>query len=680
MAHLRPLDLLVVGAYFALVVTTGMLMSRRAAQGMESYFLAGRSLSWVLLGISGMALWFDLTGTMLITSFLYLLGPQGLFIEFRGGAVLVLAFMLAFTGKWHRRSQCLTAAQWYTFRFGEGRAAELVRFLTALMGIILAIGMLAYLVRGASLFLGMFSPFSPIATTAVVIAIATVYTMFAGYYGVVVTNLIHGTVLIVACIVVALIAWHSIAGAGSLAHTAKLVTGNSQWTNSTPSWQVHTPPGYGPYHYLIFIVAFYLLRNVIGGMGSGAEQRYFAAKSDRDCGLLSLLQAATLMFRWPMMIGYAILGIFLVHHLYPDTASVHSAAMLIHHYYPRTAPAFWQDLLGRISHDPQRYAPGLTGGLRNILGNQWRARLPLVGYAGGIDPELILPAVLQSIMAPAIRDLLLIAMLATMMTSLTGQVNTATALLVNDIYKNFLRRTAGNRELIVTSYVGTLIIVGIGFVMGIEAESINNLWGWIIMGLTAGTLGPMVLRLYWWRCNAWGVAAGTFGGGLAAISQRVLEPNMLEWKQFILMTGISFSVTIAASLLTRPTPAAVTEHFYRVTRPFGLWGPLRTIFSADQRKALAVEHRNDILTVPFALLWQVTLFLLPMQLVMKAYQSFCLTLPLFLLGVVGMYIFWWRQLPKTHVSNPLFPVIPLEANAKAKQDSTPLRASGRGDD
>ncbi len=645
MATLGPVDMLVIGGYFALVVITGLLMSRRAAQGMESYFLAGRSLSWVLLGISGMALWFDLTGTMLITSFLYLLGPRGLFIEFRGGAVLVLAFMLAFTGKWHRRSQCLTAAQWYTFRFGQGRAAELVRFLTAVMGIVLAVGMLAYLVRGASLFLGMFSPFSPLLTTGVVIAVATLYTMFAGYYGVVVTNMIHGVVLIAACVTVAVIAWHSFATVAVLSQIAHGVTGNAQWTSSAPAWQVHTPPGYGPYHDLIFIVSFYLLRNVIGGLGSGAEQRYFAARSDRDCGLLSLLQALTLMFRWPMMIGYAILGILLVHHMYPEPAVLQNASMLIHHYYPHTAPAFWQDLLGRIGHDPQRYPAGLIAGLQHILGNHWQARLPLVGYAGTVDPELILPAVLKSIMTPGIRDLLLIAMLATMMTSLTGQVNTATALLVNDIYKNFLRRNAKNRELILTSYAGTLIIVAIGFFLGVEAESINNLWGWIIMGLTAGTLGPMVLRLYWWRCNAWGVAAGTFAGGSAAIIQRVAAPNLLEWKQFVIMTSISFLATIVVSLLTAPTSSAVTEHFCRVTRPFGLWGPVRRIFSIEEQKALATEHRNDILTVPFALLWQVTLFLLPMQLVMKAYHSFWLTLPLFILGVAGMYIFWWRKLP-----------------------------------
>ncbi len=110
------------------------------------------------------------------------------------------------------------------------------------------------------------------------------------------------------------------------------------------------------------------------------------------------------------------------------------------------------------------------------------------------------------------------------------------------------------------------------------------------------------------------------------------------------MTAISFLATIIGSLLTRPTPLQVTENFYRVTRPFGFWGPMRDIFTGEKKRALRTEHRNDLLTVPFALLWQVTLFLLPMQLVMKAYASFFLTLPFFFIGAGGMYLFWWRRL------------------------------------
>jgi hypothetical protein len=46
------------------------------------------------------------------------------------------------------------------------------------------------------------------------------------------------------------------------------------------------------------------------------------------------------------------------------------------------------------------------------------------------------------------------------------------------------------------------------------------------------------------------------------------------------------------------------------------------------------------------LLAQVTLFLLAMQLVIKAYSSIAWTLPLFLIGVIGLRIFWWKPLWK----------------------------------
>ena len=103
--------------------------------------------------------------------------------------------------------------------------------------------------------------------------------------------------------------------------------------------------------------------------------------------------------------------------------------------------------------------------------------------------------------------------------------------------------------------------------------------------------------------------------------------------------------TVGGSLLSEPTPARVLRHFYRTTRPFGWWKPLREEFAGEERAAIEREHRNDILTVPFALLWQVAIFLLPMELVIKSYVSFAMTLPWFLVGAAGLYKFWWRALP-----------------------------------
>src|SRR5512146_2287058 len=134
MHHLHKVDYGIIIAYLVFTTVVGMILTRRASKSLDHYFLGNRSLPWWLLGIAGMTNWFDLTGTMIITSFLYMLGPRGLFVEFRGGACLVLAFLLTYAGKWHRRSGCMTGAEWMTYRFGEGKAAEAVRLLSALMG------------------------------------------------------------------------------------------------------------------------------------------------------------------------------------------------------------------------------------------------------------------------------------------------------------------------------------------------------------------------------------------------------------------------------------------------------------------------------------------------------------------------------------------------------------------
>lgn len=651
MHSLSTLDYSIIIGYLALSVVMGFLMSRKASSSLENYFLGGRSLPWYLLGVAGMANWFDLTGTMLITSFLYMLGPRGLFIEFRGGAVLILAFMLVYTGKWHRRSGCMTGAEWTIYRFGESKVSEAVRLLGAVVSVITAVMMLAYLIRGATLFLGMFFPFPPLYTTLVLLIVTTLYTMSSGFYGVVLTDLVQGVVVMTSCIVISVIAWHLVPDNASLAATAAHVTGNPDWVNSRPAWNTPMPPGYESYSPIILLASFYLLRHVLGGMGTGAESRYFGARSDRDCGLQSLQQALMTMFRWPLMIGFAVMGIYLVHSQYQDPAIISQVASEIHAAFPDAQASNWHDLTSAICNSPGKYPPELIAHLQALLGAQWQFKLPLIGFHGTINPEQILPAVLLNMVPTGLKGLIVVAMFAAMMSCKNGVVNGSSAYFVKDIYQNFLRPKAGNRELIYASYASTLGIVAVGFYFGVAAPSINNLWGWFIMSLTAGQLAPGMLRLYWWRCNAWGCVGGMVLGGVGAIIQRAFFPQMQEISQFILTTTLSFGGTIVGSLMTQPTPMPVLRNFYGTTRPFGWWKPLRDTLSGKDKERMDWENRMDVSALPFALVWQVTLFMLPMQLVIKSYQNFFETLPLFLIGACGMYYFWWRPLMRKDDGN-----------------------------
>jgi len=645
MPQLSRIDLGIIAFYFLLTLVVGVIMTRRAGRSLDEYFLGGRTLPWYLLGIAGMTAWFDLTGTMIITSFLYLLGPRGLFIEFRGGAVLVLPFMMAFTGKWHRRSGCLTAAEWITYRFGSDRAAGWMRLLTAVMWTVLSIGLLAYLVRGTSLFVGQFMPYPPMLVTGVLVAICAVYTMMSGFYGVVLTDFVQGLIIIAACILIGIIAFHAVPDTAALGALASRVTGNALWTSSTPNFHTSMPRGYEMYQSLFMFATFYLLRNVIGGLGTGADSRYFGARSDRECGLQSMFQGLMIAFRWPLMISIAVLGLLLVDRFFPRPELVEQAAAIVHRHYPDANQAYWHDLTSAVINHPESAPAGLVDELRGVLGPNWSAKLPLVGVNGTVNPEQILPAVLLHSVPAGLRGFFLVAMLAAMMSTLTATVNQAAAMMVNDIYRDRLRPAAANRELIIASYVSSLLILIVAFWMGVNAGSINDLWAWIVMSLSAGMLAPQVLRLYWWRCNGWGVVAGTALGGLGSIGQRLVAPTMVEWQQFLLMIALSFGGTIIGSLLTAPTPRDTLRHFYRTTRPFGAWGPLRDELTPTQRATDAREHRQDQLAVPFIMVAQVALFLLTMQFMIHAYAALAWTAAIFLVAVVGVHRFWWRALP-----------------------------------
>ena len=645
MFALTSLDLVVVILYLAITLALGVWLRRRAAQSLDHYFLGGRRLPWPLLGMSGMANWFDLTGTMVITSFLFLLGPRGLFIELRGGAVLVLAFMLLWTGKWHRRSGCMTGAEWFTFRFGPGPSANLLRVSAALFGIVFTIGSLAYLVRGTSLFFGFFVPGAPMTATLVIVALAVVGTALAGYYGVVLNDLLQGAVIIIACVMVAVLAFRGIAEAGAIGPLAVQVTGNPDWMMSYPGWHTAMPPDYAAYESLLLFALFYLGRSMLDGFACGDDARYFAARSDRECGLLSGLQGLLIAFRWPMMMGFAVLGLFLVAEVLPDRDRARSAAEQVKAHAPAVPAAEWQAFTMQVASFPAEH-PRLAAQMEKTLGARWQEALPLIGYQGAVNPEQVLPAVLKHRLTGFVRALVLVAMLAALMSTLSGSVHgVGSALFVRDIYQNLLRPKAGNRELIFAAYAATFGIVIAGFWVGLGARSINHLWTWLMIGFLAGGFAPKILRLYWWRCNAWGCAAGIAAGGLMAVVQRWQWPDLSEFKIFALTVGAGLAGVLVGSLGTPPTPADIVRRFHRQTRPFGWWGPFWRELAPAEQATWRREHRNDQRALPFALLAQITLFLLPMQLVLHAFSEFWLTLPWFVVGVGGLYWFWWRNLP-----------------------------------
>lgn len=644
MKYLNSTDYIIIFIYFFFLISLGIYLKKMASRSLDDYFLGGRKLPWWALGISGMASFLDITGTMIIVSFLFMLGPRGLFIEFRGGAVLVLPFMLLWTGKWHRRSGCMTGAEWMIFRFGESFGGQFARLTAALANILLTVGMIAYLVKGVGLFLSMFLPFSPLTCSLIMIGVATAYTMASGFYGVVYTDMFQSFIILISVIAISVTAILKFSDVETLAVLARNVTGSADWTTSRLQWFTSMPKGYEAYRHLGMFALFYFIRNVFGGMGFGADPKYFGARSDSECGKLTFLWTWLMMFRWPMMMAFAVLGLFLARDLFPDQAMLLQAAELIKNHVGAVDKSRWADVVYGILHNPGQY-PELAAGLKDLLGSDWTTKLNLLSFEGTVNPERILPAVILFIIPIGFRGMILVALIAASMSTFDSTVNMSAGFFVKDIYQRYIRPQASNRELITASWIFIALLVSTGFAVGYTTKSINDIWGWIVMSFGAGLLVPAFLRLYWWRFNGGGFAFGTVIGMAFAILQRIIFPELDERFQFLLCSTVSLLASIAGTYLTRPTDKAIVENFYRKTRPFGIWRPLKKILSPGVRTAMEREHRFDIISLPFVMLWQITLFMLPMQLIIKSYDAFFKTFILFIVCLIGIYFFWYRQLP-----------------------------------
>ncbi|NTV80901.1 MAG: sodium:solute symporter, partial [Candidatus Aminicenantes bacterium] len=627
------------------LIGIGAAFRKKAAASVEDYFLAGRKMPWWALGLSQMTFWFDMTGTMIIASFLFLLGPRGIWIELRGGAGLVLVFLMLWAGKWHRRSGVITGAEWMIFRFGHDRWGHFARLMSVVSNVVINLALLAYSFKGAGLFLSMFLPFSPLVCSLIMMVVTALYTIESGFYGVIFSDIFQSVCIWIGVVAIVIVAVGRLAGVPDLGALATSVTGNPDWLSALPRVRTEMPAGYEQYSFLLMMSLFYLGKTLIQGLGVGADPRFFGARSDRDCGRLSFLAGWSFMLRWPLMMSFVVLGLLLVKDIFPDQTVLAQAADLIKTHAGAVPQNEWPELLARVANHPQAFPQDLITGLGQLLGPDWGSKLSLLSFHGTVDAERILPAVLLMSIPAGLRGLLLVAFLAAAMSTFNAIVNATTAFLTRDLYQGYLRRKAGTRELIFASYGFGALVMLVGFATAYSTKNINDIWGWLTMGLVGGTMMPTVLRLYWWRFNGSGFALGTLIGLVAALLQRALVPQMPEWQQILYMVGAGLAGSVAATYLRPPTDRAVLERFYRTTKPFGLWGPLKKILGADEAAAMAREHKYDLISVPFALCWQMSMLLLPLLLIVKQYRASAVTAAVLATALVGLYFFWYRKLP-----------------------------------
>ncbi len=593
---MERIDYIIVTIYLLFIVIFGFFLERKASTGIESYFLGNRHLPWWVLGASGMASNTDLAGTMVLTSLVYALGTKGFFIEIRGGVVLIMAFLMTFMGKWNRRAQVMTIAEWMELRFGKKREGNIARIISAVANIIFAIGTMSYFAVGGGKFLGGFLGIDDRFAGILLILLALIYTAVSGFYGVVLTDVFQGILIFVAILYICFIAFQTVSlpetFAISIPGTEQLQEWSlTEWSSIIPPINIDLPGDYSIFNLFGGVMLFYVFKVFLeGGAGGGGYmiQRYFAARSDREAGLLSLFWIFLLSFRWPMVTALAILGI--------------------------------------------------DYGLKNQVIS---------------DPELVLPTVISAYIPVGVKGLLVACFIAAAMSTFDSIINASAAYWVKDIYQAYIKPEASNQQLVNQGRLASIFIVGLGLIFSFNITNINDIWGWLTLGLGTGLFIPLVLRWYWWRFNGYGFAIGTGAGLVAAILTKAVIlpllnlPQLQEYILFLVPSLCSFLGCILGTLLTPATNLEVIDNFYQVTRPFGFWGVVSQNLPTNIQAKIERENRRDILATLIAIPWQLVLFLMGMMLMMKQWDNFGVLLLMFILLSIGLYFTWFKYLDKT---------------------------------
>lgn len=605
---MHTIDYIIIAVYILALVALGLYLQKSGGKSIDSFFLGDRKMPWWALGASGMSSNFDVSGTMIIVAMIYALGLKGFFIELRGGIVLIMAFLMVFMGKWNRRAQVMTAAEWMELRFGRDKAGNAARLLSAAANLLFAITVVTYFAQGGGIFLGKILGIDPDLAMITIVGLATLYTVASGLYGVVYTDVVQGFLVLFAILYTCYTAFFYYPLPDEFMVSVPLIGDGFQtlnvnydsWTNILPGWTMNLPGEYGQYNMFGIAILFYLFKTTIegsGGSGGYLIQRYYAAKSDREAGLLSLFWIFLLAFRWPFVVAIAMMGIA------------------------------W-------------------GASNSVIQN----------------PEEVLPSVLGTMIPAGITGLIVAGLIAAAMSTFDSVVNSGAAYWVKDIYQRFINPDASEKMLVRHSRWSSVAIVVIGVLLTKQFENINDIWGWLTMGLGAGLIVPQVIRWYWWRFNGYGFAVGVIFGMIAAFAKLLFFPDLNEYEMFIFVAAISLTGCLIGTYATPQVDNRILENFYRVTRPFGFWGTIKDSLSARNIEQVDAENKRDILSTFFAVPWMLLMCITPMLFMVRLWSSFFVALALLAGLSVALYFSWFRHL-STEVD--------LEGRGGLRPDGTP---------
>ncbi len=517
--RLTAIDWAIVAAYFMLSTGIGFYFTKRGGESLTEYFLSGRDVPWWLAGASMVATTFAADTPLVVTGLVVANGVAGnwLWWDFLMSGMLTVFF---FARLW-RRAGVMTDVEFAEIRYSGKPAAVLRGFRALYLAIPINLLVLGWVTRAMIKILTISLGVNPYVAVGICFVVTMFYSVAAGLWAVLWTDLVQFVIKMTAVIVLAVFAVRAVGGmtalkAGVAAHFGSESAGLSVLPVSLQHGHLSAYPwmpltALGVFFFMQWWAAWY--PGAEPGGGGYVAQRIFSARTERDGVLATLFfQVAHYALRpWPWIItGLATII------LYPNLQDKES---------------------------------GYVHAFVDLLPTPWRGFM-LAGFA------------------------------AAYMSTVGTQLNWGASYLVNDFYKRFLRKNETEKHYVNVSRTATIFLFAMSLVVTWQLSSVANAWR-LLLALGAGTGLVLILRWYWWRINAWSeisamitsfvVSLAVLGHLGSALVPKVVSdggPEADAWVMIITVT-ITTVVWLIVTFATKPEPDAVLEAFYKRVRPGG---------------------------------------------------------------------------------------------------------------
>jgi Na+/proline symporter len=513
--NITAIDWAIVVGYFALSTLIGFIFTKRGGESLEEYFLSGRQVPWWLAGAAMVATTFAADTPLVVTGLVATKGVAGNWLWWN----MVMSGMLTvfFFARLWRRARVMTDVEFAEIRY-SGRPAAFLRGFRAIdLGVAVNLIIMGWVTRAMIKILTISLGISPYVAVGICFVITVAYSVAAGLWAVLWTDLIQFVIKMSAVIVLAIYSVKAVGGMDSLIAGVSKHFGSETAALSVLPLKVAPNGGIEAYAWMpLLALGVFLSMQWWAAYYPGAEpggggyvaQRIFSAKTERDGVLATLFfQVAHYALRpWPWIIT----GLATVI-LYPTL---------------------------------QDKEAGYVKAFVDLLPTPWRGFM-LAGFA------------------------------AAYMSTIGTHLNWGASYLVNDFYKRFVNKTASQKHYVNVGRMATVFLFLASIAVTSQLSSVEKAWKFLL-AMGAGTGLVLILRWYWWRISAWSEISAMIVSFLASLVFMTVvpprfaagDPNADAW--IMIGTVAVTTVTwIVATLLTKPEPDAVLDSFYRRVRPGG---------------------------------------------------------------------------------------------------------------